>query len=267
MTGLYMEVNGACHRKVAVEELACRLDQDFELHGELLACNRRNVIKSFVLSGDDGGAEQEKIVVKSFCLKNVLQKIIYSYVVPSKAKRAYLNGLKLVEMGCGTPSPLAYVEKWKKGLLQQCYYVTSYTPDSSIRQPLEVDFNKALAREFALLMAKMHDNGIVHHDLNFSNVLYHQSGNGYKLSVIDINRMTTKDPARLSWKDCMDDYVRWTDRKDLFGYVMQEYAVARKLDQEAFMKAVLQMKISHDRAWRRRKHWTGQLKKWFRMKF
>jgi hypothetical protein len=101
----------------------------------------------------------------------------------------------------------------------------------------------------------------VHHDLNFSNVLYRQEGGENIISVIDINRMTIKRSGRLALEECKDDFVKWTDRKDLFEYVMREYAKARGLDEDAFFATVAQMKRTHDKAWRRRKKFTAALKR------
>ncbi len=259
-----IELNKSYLYADALETFMRDLERNFDSQGELLAANGRNIIKSFDLKVN--GCQDEKIVVKYFRLKNIFQKILYSYVVSSKAKRAFDNGLKLIAAGCSTPMPMAYGEIWKRGILQSCYYVTACTMDVSVRTLLEEQFDKPLARAFAKFIARLHEHGLVHHDLNFSNVLYHQDEDGYVISVIDINRMTMMSPARLSLRTCKDDFVRWTDRKDLFEFVIREYAEARGLDIERVLALVSAMKMKHDKAWKRRKRFTGQLKKWVGIK-
>jgi len=239
-------------------DFAENLEQLFDREGEILFSGSRNIIKRFTIGTD---AEKTDVVVKCFNTRNLFQKITYSFFVPSKARRAFTNGIELERIGCGTPLPIAYVETKKNGWLQKCYYVTTYTDDISVRQALDVEFDKPLAKAFALFIAKLHEHAIVHHDLNFSNVLYRQESGENIISVIDINRMTIKRSGQLAIKECKDDFVRWTDRKDLFEYVMREYAKARGLDENLFLAAAMKMKHAHDKAWRRRKMITGKLKR------
>ncbi len=239
---------------IAVQSFVNNVDRDFGEKGDLLFSGARNTIKRFNLAGE------QRLVVKCFRSKNWLQQFAYSFLIRSKAQRAFYNGLKLEEIGCGTPQPIAYVEQRWCGWLQRCYYITAYTSDPSVRKALEEDFNHPLADAFAQFVARLHDNGVVHHDLNFSNVLYHEEGEKYHISVIDINRMTVKTHGRLSISQCKDDYVRWTNRKDLFDYIMRAYAMARGWSTEPFYKTALAMKEKHDKAWKRRKKLTGRLK-------
>jgi len=258
MSNCRYQVNETYRYSQAFLDFAENLELMFDREGEMLFSGSRNTIKRFTI-GQDG--DKMDVVVKRFNMHNVFQKIAYSFFVPSKAKRAFENGMELLRIGCGTPSPIAYAEIRSGVWLQRCYYVTVYTDDESVRQALEVDFNRPLAKAFALFVARLHEHAVVHHDLNFSNVLYRQEGGENIISVIDINRMTIKRSGRLALEECKDDFVRWTDRKDLFEYVMREYAKARGLDEDAFFATAAQMKRTHDKAWRRRKKFTAALKR------
>ena len=57
-----------------------------------------------------------------------------------------------------------------------------------------------------------------------------------------------------------DDFVRWTDRKDLLRYVVEEYAKERGLDVQKTIDEVLRLKATHDRNWHRRKSFTKKIK-------
>lgn len=246
-----------------VEEFVKNLPTLFEGQGKTIFANGRNVLKTFeVLKGHP---ILEKVVVKRFHARNIFQTIAYSTFTTSKAQRAFHNGLMLLQHGLETPEPIAYAEERRGGFLRYCYYLTAFTDAQSVRTALDVEFNKPLAKCFALFIALLHQHGMVHHDLNFDNVLYQPFPNAqsstpdYKISVIDINRLTCHRSNPLTLADCKDDFVRWTDRKDLLQYVIEEYAKARGLHQQSTLDEVLRMKAIHDRNWHRRKDFTRKL--------
>ena len=235
-----------------LSDFVTRLDDVFQSEGETIFNGSRNVIKRFRLSCADASCRD--IVVKKFGRKDIFHQFVYSFFRRSKAERAFRNGLKLVENGCVTPCPIAFVERRCCLWLESCYYVTSYTGATSIGQFFVGDFDRQMARTFAQFMARLHSVGIVHHDLNGSNVLVERTGDDCVISVIDINRMTSKPPQKLTLADCKDDYVRWGSSEDsVYPFVMREYALARGFNVDDFMAAVMRMKSQHDRSWQCRK--------------
>lgn len=235
------------------------LPVQFSTTGTELFANRRNVLKCFEVKSEH--PVLEKVVVKRFHARHIFQTLAYSTLTVSKAQRAFHNGLMLRQCELSTPEPLAYVEEKCGGMLRYCYYLTAFTDAKSVRKALDVDFNKLMARCFAQFIARLHQHGMVHHDLNFDNVLYTKKAtDDYEISVIDINRLTYKDPKQLTLTDCKDDFVRWTDRKDLLRYVIEEYAKAREFDPQSTLNEVMHLKAIHDRNWRRRKKFTRKFK-------
>ncbi len=229
-----------------------RLDEVFEADGETIFNGSRNVIKRFRLPCSEPSCQD--VVVKKFGKKDVFHQFVYSFFRKSKAERAFFNGLKLMSVGCETPCPIAFVERRNCHLLDSCYYVTSYTSAISIGQFFVGDFDRPLARKFAQFMAKLHEGGIVHHDLNGSNVLVDRTDSSDVISVIDINRMTSKPPQKLTLADCKDDLVRWGSSDDsVYPFVMREYALARGFEVDDFMAIITRMKAQHDSSWQRRK--------------
>ena len=79
------------------------LVDNFKDQGKDFVIGTRNIIKEFEVEGN-------KVVVKSFKVPNVLNKVIYRYFRKSKAKRSYEYAIKLQEKGIGTPQPYAYFE-------------------------------------------------------------------------------------------------------------------------------------------------------------
>lgn len=255
------ELNPAYIDNRLLHDFMRTLPQRFEEGGTMIFSGSRNVIKSF--SVDPDCAVLRNVVVKRFRPRNIFQLLAYSTFWQSKAKRAYHNGRHLTRL-CehSTPYPIAYAEERHNGLMGRCYYLTPCTEAQSVAPLLNVaDYNRALAKAFARFIAMLHEGGIVHHDLNFSNVLYTEDKGQYDISVIDINRMTVSNHLTLA--DCKDDFVRWTDDMQLFEHVMREYARARKLDEETFLSQALAMKQQHDKAWKRRKDFTHKIKKLF----
>jgi len=261
MDNITFDIHSKYRESASLKNFVENISQRFENEGEVIFSGSRNVIKTFCIDPDNDVLRH--VVVKKFRARNIFQQLAYSSFWASKAKRAYHNGLRLTEMDANsTPYPIAFAETRRCGLLTQCYYVTVFTEAPSVREQLEKKpFNVSLATSFARFIAKLHDNGIVHHDLNFSNVLYSEEDGEYRISVIDINRMTTD--AALSIEDCKDDFVRWTDDMKLYEHVMREYARARHLDEERFIKHAFALKRQHDKAWKRRKTFTHRLKKLF----
>jgi len=254
------EINEQYAAMPEVKDFVQNLPTLFGAKGEKIFANGRNVLKMFVVK--EGHPVLEKVVVKRFRARNIFQTLAYSTVTTSKAKRAFHNGLMLRQHGLCTPEPLAYVEERRGGMLHYCYYLSAFTDAKSVRTALDIDFNKPMAQCFAKFIAKLHQHGMVHHDLNFGNVLYKETSPlHYQISVIDINRLTYKNPKQLTLADCKDDFVRWTDRKDLLQYVIEEYAKARGLDQQSTLNQVMHLKAVHDRNWHRRKSFTRKLKK------
>ena len=268
-----------------VQDFVTHLPALFEAEGKQLFANGRNVLKVFEVV--KGHPVLGKVVVKRFHARNIFQTIAYSTFTTSKAQRAFYNGLKLLECGLSTPEPIAYVEERNGGILRYCYYLTAFTEAKSVRTALDVDFNKPMAKSFAQFIAQLHQHGLVHHDLNFDNVLYQETSNlkpptsnlqsqssnlqsqtsnlkpptsNLIISVIDINRLTIHPANQLTLADCKDDFVRWTDRKDLLKYVVEEYAKARGLDLPSTLDEVMRLKAIHDRNWHRRKNLTHKLK-------
>jgi len=129
-------------------------------------------------------------VVKSFKVPNIINKIVYTFFRDSKAKKSYTHSLKLKEF---TPMPIAYIEFFKFGLLNESYFVSeNFNYDFTIREPL-LDGNfssrEAVFRAFARFTLELHNDNIFHNDYSPGNILIKQEGEDYIFKIVDINRM------------------------------------------------------------------------------
>lgn len=222
------------------------LESSFE---EKIYANRRNTLWTCYLEGIG------KVVIKMFRYDSIRQ-LRYGLTDKSKARQAYENAIMLMDNGISTPAPVGYVDVEEgRGILFSAL-VTLYTPDEDISSIIDDDKDCAIA--FAKMVATMHSAGLIHHDMNSSNVLYNKQDGNYNLSVIDLNRMKKK--VTLSFEDEMDDLVRFTGRLDSFINVIYPYAMFMKHDIEPFVRKATLYKIKHDANWTRRK----KLKRFFK---
>ena len=136
----------------------------FDSEGELVY-DERNQIRLFMVDG-------KKLVVKRFKRPMFHQRLDYTLIRPSKAKRAYLFGMKLVELGISTPTPIACIETYSKGLFYQGYLITEFCGDPDTRilreEPEEHD---DLIDALAQFLVDCHEKGFIHGDTNLSNFL------------------------------------------------------------------------------------------------
>lgn len=225
-----------------------QLPAAFDEGGELIF-KGRNVIKSYVVDGTD-------IIVKRFKRPSFLQKIVYSFFKGNKALRAFQNGQELLKRGIDTPEPIAYVDTWSNGLLQSCFYACGRNDNPDIKTVLDKDdWDKDIAKAFAHFSAQLHERGILHLDLNITNVLFNPQT--LQFSVIDINRVDFYPQGKnIAIEKCLDNLTRYTGRLDLHQYVLQQYAEARNLDIEQTVKLGMKIKDQHDKAWIRKKRLT-----------
>lgn len=218
----------------------------FDTMGEVLY-EGRNTVK--LISG---------MVVKRFRRPKIVQAIAYA-LSSTKARRAYLNAIEMSRRGISTPESIAYAEESRHGLPGYTYYIC--TPDDG--RPLvlslgEDHFDKTTARAFAHFCAQLHSRGILHHDLNNTNVLTHEDGH---FSLIDNNRMTFLPEGRQpSLHDCFLNLTRYTGNMELTEYVLRCYLDARGLAPSLLARAMA-IKQTHDKAYARRKKITHCFKR------
>lgn len=129
-------------------------------------------------------------VVKSFKIPNIINKIAYTFLRDSKAKKSYDNALKIENF---TPKPIGYIEFFKNGLLDKSFFVSEkFAYDFTIREPL-LDKNfknrEDIFRAFARFTLDLHNEGIFHNDYSPGNILIQETPSEYIFKIVDINRM------------------------------------------------------------------------------
>lgn len=198
----------------------------FESNGETLYDVGRNVVKRFQWEGVD-------LVIKRFGHITFFNRLMYSTIRESKAMRAYKNASKLRAMGISTPEEIAVIETFSHGMLLESYFISAYTPYSSLSYLREFTIERKewfpLLDALVSWIAGMHEKGILHQDLNVGNILYQkQKDGGITFQLIDNNRM--KFRSNLSVKDRLKELCRLSTNLDLHLYLLRKYAELMKYD-------------------------------------
>lgn len=121
----------------------------------------------------------------------------------SKAERSFRAACYLQEKGIGTPAPIAWRDRWKKGRLVESYFLCLFEPGISFRDALsDIYYNQRdnaplmdLLHLVAPAIRAMHDAGFMHGDMGNQNILLPRNTQGEWLSpqFIDLNRCKISD--------------------------------------------------------------------------
>ena len=135
-------------------------------------------------------------------------------------------------LGIDTPESIAYIEQ-KDGLLFSTgYFIAKACYDKDLRNVLRDQdiFDKELANQLTTFLVLMHKKGVMHGDLNLSNILYRKENDHYHFTVIDTNRSIFKE--HLTQRECLNNLKRLTHRSDLMDYIIRRYAQLRGWNEE-----------------------------------
>jgi len=116
---------------------------------------------------------------------------------PSKACKAWQGAWLLIEKEIGTPSPLAYLERKKKGFIQQSFFLAERIASA---QEIRHLFKESPASRMELLLKSLasflfscHEKGIFHKDLSDGNILVEKDDRGgYRFFLLDTNHIHTR---------------------------------------------------------------------------
>ncbi len=187
--------------------------------------------------------DEDELVVKSFKIPNLINKIAYTFFRNSKAKKSYLNSSKIIDF---VPKPIGFVEFKKLGLLYDSYYISeNFKYDFTIRELLfDDDFKdkKIILKEFANFSSSLHKNGIYHLDYSPGNILIKYEDGNYIFKIVDVNRMKFID---FDIKTRAKNFSRiWFNDNDL-KYVLQEYAELNGISDDNFIDLGLEYSQKH----------------------
>lgn len=222
--------------------------------GELIYSDR-NEIRRFNINGS-------AVVVKRFGRVNIIKKIIYTFFRDNKAIRSYRNSEELLRRDVETPLPVAYVETRRYGLLDQLYYVSTEVEGRSVKSEFidKTDFDHARFNAYILFVSSLHEKGILHRDLNPTNVLFYTIGNDdIHFVLIDVNRMNFYDTP-VPKEECMENLTLFWNLTPVYFYMLKIYGKDNDWTPED-METAIRVKKEHDFKWARKKAFSHLFKK------
>lgn len=149
--------------------------------------NRRNQLREIEYGG-------HTFVVKSYQIPHLINRLVYGFLRPSKARRSYEYAEMLVHQGFGSPQPVAYYTERFLGLFfGRSYFVSlksecPYTYEDVMHHRIahEEDVLKAIGQT----TARLHNAGMIHMDYSRGNILIGFNAEGdVKIELIDLNRI------------------------------------------------------------------------------
>ena len=197
----------------------------------------RNLIKKVTLTKP--GHEPLEVAVKAFRVPARPRGFVYAHLRPPKARRCMVYAQKLLEMGIGTPDPVACIDRREAGFLRESYYVCRYWPaDFDLMALLYGDASggpdmDALLGELARFTYLQHRHGVLHLDYNPGNILARTRRGGIDLSLIDLNRLRFRQP---DVDDRISGLVRLTTRVPCLRTIGRRYAELHGVDPEPFCR-------------------------------
>ncbi|MDR1161061.1 MAG: lipopolysaccharide kinase InaA family protein [Tannerellaceae bacterium] len=206
----------------------------------------RNEIKVFNVDGT-------LINVKQYKVPLFINRLIYTFIRPAKASRAYRYALRLRSKGFDTPEPVAYIISYKGGCICRTYFISlqsSYARNMYEFGEGTLSGREHIIRSFANYTARLHEAGIYHKDFSPGNILFEDTEEDVRFCLIDINRMEFNP---VSAKTGCINFARLWGKEEMFRLIADEYAKERKADKEECTDRIL---YYHNKFWEKykRKH-------------
>lgn len=210
-----------------------QLPQSFERDGKVIY-HGRNTLKATKI-GD------RELIVKRFHRYSVMRALLNLFH-PSKAAKAYYYGRQFLLCGINTPIPVASVEVRNAGMLSDTYFISTplYAPD--MRTLRNRDFDVDEVEALAKFLYEVHERGILHGDLNLTNILRVDSSATdpvRRYALIDTNRSRIMSKGhQISLAARTKNLVRVSHRRDLLRTLLKSYPLplsCRYLFRELFV--------------------------------
>lgn len=223
-----------------MREFVTSLPQQFDNAEGVVLHKGRNIVKQFTVG-------EEYVIVKRFKRPNFPQRIVYTFFRPSKAQRAYEYAKLFAAKGIATPRGIAYMEVKHGSLFADGYFVSEpdFAPSLGELMRNDIETLMSLTDKLARFLAELHNKGILHGDLNISNILVHHSDDLHPFSLIDTNR--TKFKKNPDYADCTQNLMRLTHNRSILEAVVKAYADLRKWDATKTFTDVCELQDRFDR--------------------
>lgn len=180
-----------------------------------------------------------EVVIKSFRVPNLINRIAYGVFRSSKAQRSFEYAEMLRREGIGSPTPVAYYTERNGLLFTRSYYVSlkSECPYSYVNL-MRGDFpgQEEILRAIARTTAALHEKGYLHKDYSRGNILFRHTDKGVEVEIIDLNRIRFRT---VDMEEGCRNFERLPGTPEMFAILADEYAKARGFDANECLKLIL----------------------------
>lgn len=182
----------------ALTDFVASLPELFERGEGEVIYDGRNQLRRFVVDG-------HRLIVKSFRVPNLVNRIVYGWLRASKAQRSFEYAARLRSLGIGSPAPVGWVTERSGLLFGRSYYAClestlPYSYKDIIAHTLAPDDERRALEAIARTTARLHDHGWLHKDYSRGNILFgpvapsravdaEGSGESIAVEIIDLNRI------------------------------------------------------------------------------
>lgn len=191
---------------------------NFDSTGTPFGNQDRNSLKLFEIEG-------KTINVKSFKIPNFVNQIAYRFLRKSKAQRSFEYANELINLGIGTPQPIAYYEFNTALLFKKSYYISEQLDCDITYRELTTDLNypdhEDILRTFTRFTYNLHEKNVNFLDHSPGNTLIKKSGNSYNFYLVDLNRMKFKP---MDFETRVKNFAKLTTHEFMVKIMSDEYA-------------------------------------------
>lgn len=224
---------GDHNRKIlkAAVGLVRSISEDNIPEGVTLIYDKRNKLYSLQI-------DQVEYVIKSFKVPIFVQRIVYTFIRPSKAIRSFRNSLRLYQLHIDNPQPIGAAIEYSGGLLSKSYYLSEKLDDTEdIRSLMDGSLHDPeLLKMVVHFIVTLHLKGVLHIDLSPGNILKSNCVRGH-FFLVDLNRMKFFD-SPLNEEMSYQNLARISDSYEVTNLLAEYYAIERGFDPQHAIKRI-----------------------------
>ena len=229
---------------------------NFENSGKPFGNQDRNTLKLFSM-------DNYTINIKSFKVPNIINQIAYKFFRKSKAQRSFIYANRLIDIGIGTPQPIAFYEFTNFFLFKKSFYVSEQLECDYTYRDLTKDFKildyENILRAFTRFTYELHEKDVLFLDHSPGNTLIKRIGNDYKFYLVDLNRMKFK---KLSFEERIKNFNRLTTHKFMVEIMSDEYAKCSGFNYDRVFKNMWNETILFQRKFHNKRKLKKKIKFW-----
>jgi tRNA A-37 threonylcarbamoyl transferase component Bud32 len=167
--------------RVGIEGLTVHLEETM-IRGEVLKNGSKSHVSHTTLGGRD-------VVIKGYRHLGLLHSLRHT-LQGSRAKRSWFTAHRLRRLAVPTPTALAYLDEYRRGLLWRSFFIYDYVAGSELYVVLNDpavpgERKRRLIDRVMVVLKRLSEGGISHGDLKHSNMIC----TGDDVSFIDLDAM------------------------------------------------------------------------------